>query len=150
MRVLGIQLATETADDFFVWATWTVNIGCVLGLLGTIIHYQYQKPDKTEVLEAKGFPKLIREEGNFKLAKKHKKTDAMDKNAKKMLSSTNKPQIIPEQVSMVCSFFVLKLIVSISSVHRPFQSFIYFLLLLQVLAYHLIVEADMAHLEKEQ
>jgi hypothetical protein len=100
VRVLGIAIDNKTAEDFFVWATWSVNIGCVLGLVGTIIHYQCQKPDKSEMLEAKSFPKLMREEqegkGNFKLAKKLKKSEIMDKRARKMHQSTNKSSIIPE------------------------------------------------------
>lgn len=106
------------------------------------------KPDKSIVLDTKEFPKLVRnDDGNLKFEKKPRKLEGKEDSG---ATSTATYTSTPEQASIICAFFLIKLAVSISSVHRPYTPFVYLLFLVQVTAYHAIVEQDLVSLEKEQ
>lgn len=70
MSIFGNKIEQAKVERWFVYSTWFVNATCALAVILIAVVYQCQKPDKTEGLDSKEFPKLIREEGNFKLQKK--------------------------------------------------------------------------------
>lgn len=91
----------------------------------------------------------MREDGNFKLQKKPPSPKKPEKRSEASKSPEKQAaKQIPEIASIQASMFVLKLVISIACVHKPFKAFIYFCLLLQIVSFHSIVEDDLARLEK--
>jgi len=115
----------------------------VLAIIALVATYKYARSSKTvEAMPSKNTKVSMKE-----LRKKHEegndtKAKPGGSQRKAQRDDESLKNWIPEVVSIQIGMLVLKIIILIASVNKPYKSLIYLGLLVQVVAFHAIVEED--------
>jgi len=139
----GQSVSSKAAESIFVHLTWSMHSICVLAIIALVATYKYARSSKTvEAMPSKNTKVSMKE-----LRKKHEegndtKAKPGGSQRKAQRDDESLKNWIPEVVSIQIGMLVLKIIILIASVNKPYKSLIYLGLLVQVVAFHAIVEED--------